>query len=95
MRRRAALGCARVQAMRSEIRTLPNSNRLMNIMGTFYHDRRDLWPVRPPVETGVWHAKPAEARLSNGAIAVDAVSFNALGVSDEGFNLRRRGHAPT
>ena len=50
--------------------------------------------ARPPVETGVCHAKPAEARLPVGAIAGLPVRFNALCLSDEGFNPRRRRHAP-
>jgi hypothetical protein len=32
--------------------------------------------VRPPVETGVWHGKPAEARLPGGASTGRAVRFN-------------------
>ena len=32
--------------------------------------------VHPPVETGVWHRKPAETRLPNGAIPGFAVRFD-------------------
>lgn len=49
---------------------------------------------RPPVETGVWYEKLAEARLPNGAIFGFPVRFNALCVSDVGFNVLRRCYAP-
>ena len=51
--------------------------------------------ARPPVETGVWYRKPAEARLTAGAIPHVAVRFNALCVAGGGFTPRRRRHAPT
>ena len=52
--------------------------------------------ARSLVETGVWHKKPAEARLSAGATAGSALCFNVLGVSsDVGGQLSAARHAPT
>ena len=44
-----------------------------NVNTVFGHTSRWGLLARPPVETGVCHAKPAEARLPNGEIAGLAV----------------------